>query len=551
MANLLQQFQFARHIPPRQIVHRFQLSARRKIETLWPRVLRKRKEGCVFLNSTLPAPLFKSREFGVDRVDSGWRFHFLGETRLLTGPHFWFPQAGNPSDQLWHMNLHYMEYLETLDSADCLDIIRLWIAENPPYTPESWVAAWNSYSVSIRVVVWLHCIARHPETAQPDIVESLIDQIIFLERHLESDIGGNHLMKNIKALIWASASFTGILPNRWRTIGTKLLRKEIDCQILADGVHYEKSPSYHAQVFADLLEIKHALGADEMPEVFGSILEKMGLATLALSHADGGPALLNDSGLGMAYAPLECARVYEVVTGKSLFRPHHAAYRNAGYYAHHGQTFSLIVDMGRIGPDDLPAHSHGDVGTFELSVGGKRCVVDQGVFEYVEGPRRATSRATASHNCMTLDNRSQADLYGAFRCGRRPNVRIKSYAPNETGFSLSGSHDGFAPCEVMRQFDVGQNSISITDRIDGGTFGVATSGLLLHPDCVVHVDGNLASVTCEDQKIAILANVPMAIEAAVYWPDMGVELYTSRLRLTLPPDSRECRIDIMVVSGQG
>jgi hypothetical protein len=35
------------------------------------------------------------------------------------------------------------------------------------------------------------------------------EQLVFLERNLETDICGNHLIKNIKALIWASAYFTG------------------------------------------------------------------------------------------------------------------------------------------------------------------------------------------------------------------------------------------------------------------------------------------------------------------------------------------------------
>jgi len=82
----------------------------------------------------------------------------------------------------------------------------------------SWQDSWNSYTVSIRVVVWLQELARRGGRLPNDIVQraqvSAFEQILFLERHLETDLGGNHLMKNVKALIWASAFFSGSVAAR-------------------------------------------------------------------------------------------------------------------------------------------------------------------------------------------------------------------------------------------------------------------------------------------------------------------------------------------------
>ena len=107
-------------------------------------------------------------------------------------------------------------------------------------------------------------MTSHDGTARAAI-ESLAAQLIFLEANLETDIGGNHLIKNIKALIWASAFFQGPDAARWRKLGLDLLARELTAQILTDGVHYERSPSYHCQRLADLLECRHALGAETPP----------------------------------------------------------------------------------------------------------------------------------------------------------------------------------------------------------------------------------------------------------------------------------------------
>ena len=547
-ARLAQQFHFARHIPLRQVFHRLALVVRRRFETaVQPAFDRLAASGAV-LNPQIPKPIFTNRNHGVARIEGGWSFHFLGRSKRFSDFNFWTRPDQEGGDQLWQMNLHYMEYLAALGVQDSLFLMRSWIAHNPPFTAGGWRDAWNSYTVSIRIVAWLQRLAVSPEIAKPDIIGSLFGQIEFLTSHIERDIGGNHLIKNIKALIWASACFSGPSPDLWRNTGLRLLRDEMTRQILDDGFHYEKSPSYHCQVFADLLEIRRALTAlGEEGQFFDPILERMGLAVAALTHPDGGPALFNDSGLTMACAPHDCLRVFQSIFGRPISCPADIAFTDAGYYVHRGPDIALFVDMGRIGPDDLPAHAHADVGSFELSVGGHRFVVDQGVFEYVDGDRRTLSRQTASHNCLVIDGRSQADLFGAFRCGRRPNVDVTDYVVRQTGFTLSGSHDGFAPHKLSRTFNVDHHHISIVDVISGPDFGTASFGLLLHPDCAVEIDGNVAKVSRAGRRIEISTTAALSVEPAVYWPDMGIEHQTTRLRLTLVADNRECETDIVIV----
>ena len=125
----------------------------------------------------------------------------------------------------------------------------------------AWRDSHNSYALSLRVVVWMQQLARAPALAGARGRRASPSRYGFWHDNLETDLGGNHLVKNIKALIWASAFFAGPEAARWRRKGLRLLRRALDEQILPDGVHFERSPSYHAQVFADLLECRHALGA--------------------------------------------------------------------------------------------------------------------------------------------------------------------------------------------------------------------------------------------------------------------------------------------------
>src|SRR5262249_53295111 len=153
------------------------------------------------------------------------------------------------------------------------------------------------------------------------IAASLAQQLHFLEHNLETDIGGNHLIKNIKALIWGSAFFTGPPADRWRSLGLLLLTKELPRQVLRDGMHYERSPSYHCQVFADLLEIRHVLSHDPLGDTLDAALARMAQVTVDLAHPDGLVALFNDAGLSMAYAPDLCLDAYTAVLGGSKPAP--------------------------------------------------------------------------------------------------------------------------------------------------------------------------------------------------------------------------------------
>ena len=542
IARTRQTIAFARHVPIAKLARRAELNLRRRIGERLPsrpeadlsRVLR---------SAAPPLPIFQPRLHLAPECPGGHlRFTFLNRTVEMRGNGVdWLAPGPGAAQQLWRMNLHYMEYLEAVSAEVWARLVTDWIGANPKSKRGAWRDSWNSYALSLRACVWLQELARRGGMLSGDAVTaaeaSAATQLRFLERNLETDLGGNHLIKNIKALLWASAYFAGEDAARWRRTGLGLLSKELNKQILAGGMHDERSASYHAQVFADLLECRHALGADPLGGALDDGLHRMAQVAADLAHPDGGPVLFNDSGLTMAYSPAECLGVYEQLFGRRPEPRGVFALGEAGYYGLRSGDVYLVADCGRIAPDDLPAHGHGDVLSFELSVAGQRVIVDQGVFEYNAGETRQRARSALSHNTLCFEGADQADFFGAFRCGRRPDIAVMVYEALPDGFILEGSHNGFENLpgrpRHIRCFEAGPDRFVIHDRIEGSADRAARIGFLLHPGVEAAADGHTATLRHAAAVIRVTSSEPIEIEPAVWWPDMGTELKTSRLVLRL------------------
>lgn len=547
--RVARQLIFARSVPPRQIARRLWLTLRRKVEA---RLRPELTSSGLVRREAPPSPLFPARDASAAAIERGWVFRFLGQEVAMDQAVDWGAPSRAPAHQLWRMNLHYMEYLEQLEDGQVGDLMLQWIAANLAYSPDSISDAWNAYALSLRSVVWMQQLALRQDRLGGErishIENSLARQLAYLARHLETDVGGNHLIKNIKALLWASAYFEGPAAHLWRRKGIRLLARELRRQILPDGMHYELSPSYHCQVFADLLEIRHALG-DPMDGQLDAALAAMAQATADIAHPDGLPALFGDAGLHMTYSPTDCLSAYKKIFGRAPEPRRAFCLPDAGYCGVREHNCYAVVDGGPIGPSSLPAHAHGDVGSFEWSVDGERIVVDQGVYEYNEGARRSASRASASHNTLHVDGGDQAQFYGAFRCGRRAKVTVQERALTKSEVRLEVSHDGYSnlPGSPIhrRRFHLTPRRIRIDDLVEGKHFGLARTAILLHPKATVkQVGPSQLRVTCGNAAVRITASLPIVIQPAVWWPDMGYEIEALRLVVDLPPETVKSWIEL-------
>ncbi|MGQ0590667.1 MAG: heparinase II/III family protein [Sphingosinicella sp.] len=499
-----------------------------------------------------PQPLFAPRQIAT-RTEAGWLFRFLGGEARMGEALRWQPADHPGAAQLWLMNLHYMEYLEALADNDVEALILQWIAENSPHREGALTAAWNAYALSLRAVVWMQQLASRSgfgEDLRERAERSLVEQLLYLESHLETDIDGNHLIKNIKALLWASAYFQGPTASRWRRKGLVLLARALPRQILPDGMHFELSPAYHCQVFADLVEIRHALAEDPLDGSLDDALIRASRVLAELCHPDGNIAQFSDSGLNMAYAPHECMSAYASIGGIPPAPSPLFLFPDGGYFGVRQEESYAVVDAGMVAPPGLPAHGHGDIFSFEWSLDGERIIVDQGVYEYVAGERRTASRTTRSHNTLHIEGGDQAEFFGAFRCGRMAKSSVQTREIDGGGLVLVGSHDGYrmlpgAPVH-HRRFDLYPRKIRISDRIEGLLTREARIALLLHPRVRARrISAGQWRLSCGKAVAEINGSCDIHAEEAVWWPDMGVEMSTVRLVVTLIPGMNDAVLELV------
>jgi hypothetical protein len=358
----------------------------------------------------LPDTFWRTEAFaGADEVARDHAVQLLGK-ELAFPPQDW-SLPGEPRLRRFH--LHYGE--EVLGWARLGDLgaaraaLEAWIASNPPRYGD----AWHPYPLSTRIGNWVGAMSVAPDLATPGTLESLGRQLAYLERNVEDDVLGNHVIRNGRGLVLGGTALgRGAAVDR----GLALLRRELSEQILPDGGHYERSPVYHLVVLRDLIEIREAIGAGWLD----APIERMRRFAAALTRPDGRPALFNDGAFDLAPS----LDLPDPADGLSVLP-------DTGYVVHRERGIWLAFDCGPPAPSFLPAHAHADALSFQLWVGGAPLVIDPGTFTYDAGPDRDWFRSTGAHSTIGLNGRDQFEIWGAFRAGSLPRPRLVSTEPLE------------------------------------------------------------------------------------------------------------------------
>lgn len=512
-----------------------------KPSQIWFQLLRRlhrprRRSGGVF--SLRPGVALLPALDQAPRRGGPWHFTFLNVTREFAEGKVDWRSAGQ--SKLWRYNLHYFDYLndDSRSLQTCTALIDDWIADNPPGTPD----AWEPFPVSLRIVNWIKFFlgsGRQEGTGQSRL-RSLHDQALWLERNLELHILANHYFKNLVALTFAGAFFTGGDAERWLAKGLKGLREQLEQQILPDGMHFERSPMYHAMILADCLDLLN-LGRS-VPREFAplsgqldAVCTRMLEALFKTSHPDGAMALFNDAAFGIEASPRQLARYYRRLTGREVPLPAPPLWQlpDAGYYVMAPDPQArLIIDCGFVGPDYQPGHAHCDTLSFELSHRGRRIVVDSGCGAYPEGELRRYNRGNAGHNTLTLDAANQSEVWGAHRVARRARPLGASLERLEDGtLRFEGAHDGYrrlygSPVH-RRTVTWREGVIAIDDQVTGGGSHSVELRLHLNPELQAEAAGGAVRVLDGEKLLATVSLVRaggVELTSGWYCPEFGLQL---------------------------
>jgi uncharacterized heparinase superfamily protein len=387
---------------------------------------------------------------------------------------------------LWRFNLHYFHYVHLLSPAEQRALCREWVAANPAGEG----IGWHPYPTSLRLTNW--CKAR---LSAPDLLESLYRQAASLYRTVEGHVYGNHVLENARALVLAGLYLRGQgEADRWLERGLDLYRTESDEQILADGVHYERSPMYHALMLEGYLDVLNVLPEEhDAFEDLHATARTMRGALARMVRPDGTLPLFNDSTQEIAPAPSRILQYAQDVLGGSVSGP--SSLTASGYRVHQDDTAWMMVDAGATGPEHLLAHAHSDTFSYELALDGTPFVVDTGVFEYAPGPMREYVRSTEAHNTVEVDGRDQMECWHSFRVARRGSPQGVGWRREDGRAVFEGTLEGVpaqAGASVVHQRRIeireSQRQLLVRDDIRGSGTHAAKSRIHLHPAVRIRQD---------------------------------------------------------------
>ena len=438
---------------------------------------------------------------------------------------------------LWNYNLHYFGFAvwaartlvergEASAWPVCRRLIESWIAAAKPGRSDGW----DAYPISLRMVNWIYAYSLVAETEDEEFLSkwraSLFDQLGFLRRHLEHHLLANHLLKNVKALVIGGLFFQN---NGWLKAGERLLWRELDEQVLADGGHYERSPMYHAQALADFLEayaLLMAFGRIERGEKIEARLQTMAGFMSAMSHSDGSLALFNDSANTIETRPQPIIESAKRIVGGT---PQAVSFPQTGYYlwASSDGREKIMVDAGPPAVAYNLAHAHCDLLSYELWINGQPFIVDSGVHGYGGDRFREYCRSTRAHNTVMFDGVEQSEIWDTFRMARSARLLGAESGGDENSWSFSGSFERFDR-RLTHERQIRRESNGewlITDRARRGEASQAASFIHLHP----LVEARMISATevlCQTVERPILI-APFA--------DEGVTIATQLIRASEDP----------------
>jgi uncharacterized heparinase superfamily protein len=323
-----------------------------------------------------------------------------------------------------------------------------------------------------------------------------------------------------------------------------MLAKEAIEQFLPDGGHFERSPMYHAIATRDLLDVLNLWRtspprAGASVEALTQVAERAQAFLTDLVHPDGGLALFNDAAQGVAVPADElhayAARVAAPACHASArATPQLISHPHSGYYGFRDGDDYLIVDCGPIGPDDQPGHAHCDLLSFELSLAGRRLLVDAGVSGYDDDPARDYVRSTAAHNTVLVGGVEQSEMWGTFRVGRRARPLAASIEASRDGVvTFRGAHDGYRhlPQRVVHArtitWDPRARVLLVEDRFDGAGRIRVESFLHLAPGVAISGAGRDFELLRSGQRIARIClgdHLEAELASGLHCPEFGRRL---------------------------
>lgn len=392
--------------------------------------------------------------------------------------------------------------------------IESWIDDNPPFFGVNWPSGieLSLRAITVLIVVRLIGADAFCEELRGKMRAFFSATATWLDRYpSEFSSANNHLIAEAAGLYLIGATLADHPESpRWAKKGRAILEREVERQILADGIGAEQSPTYTAFTLEFYLLCLRA--GEALDEPFpASVYERVALAGEALAwfidengHAlrigddDEGRVLFDDPVRDVRYVAsvLSClAAVCKRADIAPLAAPVHfrnlvlggpllakeklvgvRSFADGGYTILRDKVADkptiLAVDHGPLGYLSIAAHGHADALSVWLTSDGVPLLADAGTYLYHSGGAwRDAFRGTALHNTLTVGGEDQSRIAGAFNWSSKAEAKRLDIVDDPSDFLISASHDGYRKSfgvdhirEVRR---TGETNFEIVDRLEG------------------------------------------------------------------------------------
>ena len=405
-----------------------------------------------------------------------WRFSFLNLEQSFSIE--FLDWSFGDYGMLWTYNLNYFDWLNQsgMSKEQGLESLNQFYATPAEKNP----IILHPYPTSLRIINTSKFISKW-DIREDWLYSEMVADLKFLSGRLEYHLLANHFLENAFALY-----IGGLIMDQDEFIrkGKKLLVRELNEQVLHDGMHYERSPMYHLIILERLLDALNFAKAsgDDLESVLKPFAVRMTGLTMNWEDLDRIP-MMQDSANDIALTVPKVLEYSKSLLGEDYpYRPNKL--KDSGYRKLKSGSFRLWANVGSIGPSYQPGHAHADELNFELFFKGSPILVDTGVSTYEKNNRRLLERSTSSHNCV-VSGKNSSDVWSGFRVGKRATVNIGL----DDDQKLIASHDGFGRL-TSRTFDSSvTGQLTLTDKFEyqSTSNGSSAQGYLhLHPD--VHIE---------------------------------------------------------------
>lgn len=398
-------------------------------------------------------PLFQPRDPWPGRVeiaDALFQGHYAFAGTAVHAPRQ-SPWRLHPPSEAWAEALHGFTWLRHFAASggeaarrQARALVESWLEEG-----QRRAVAWRPQVMAHRLIAWTwHAPFVLGTSAPMELCRALARSAQNAARHLGRTAraaAGPAQITAAVGLVYAGLA----LPKgaRRRRKGLGLLQRALTRQILADGGHISRSPSFQHSVLADLCALRRALeeAGEEVPDFLQQAIDGMAPMLRFYRHGDGGLALFNgahEESDGMVDWTLALAEAPGT---------HVSHARESGFFRLAAGRSVLLCDAGAPPPAPHDRLAHAGCLSFELSSGRQRLIVNCGSGR-LRGPDwQHAMRTTAAHSTLVVDDKSSC----RFRHGaalrllgegitRGPHVVEASQTRQDGRQWIEVGHDGYA-----------------------------------------------------------------------------------------------------------